>query len=178
MTTTQLLGTREYCNAIVAGRANITLRYLSGAERRRRRVGVRWFESGVEDGVPWVVRLVMDNCGLDNEYPVATIVMPNGPVQDTADANEAMFAIIQYMEGPATAETMGDALMVRFQAQDFLGMRYIPVLEVRRRSGEQQRPWEDILDATPSISDYESEPQAPEFPIMACVRERAHPPAR
>ena len=99
MTTTQLLGTREYCYAIVTGRANISLSYLSrdGAGNpveRLRRVGVRWFESGVVDGAPWVVRLVVDNCGMSNEYPVFNIVSQQGAVADTDDANEILYAAI------------------------------------------------------------------------------------
>jgi hypothetical protein len=152
---TQLLGREEYCNALVMLIANVRLRYRGmGGEGRVRRVGLRWFVD--PSRAPWVVRLVVDNCGLDNEFPVVGIHLRQGedPVEDVGDAHEIMLLVQDYVaqeDGPVTVRIDGNALLIGFPELQEYGSPFPVTLDVRRTDGDG--PWEAILDQTPGISE-------------------------
>ena len=157
----QLLDTEWYYKAIIVMHANIPLHFATGIvgeggapERRIRRVGLRWVNSTAYVGVPWVVRLVVDNCGLENECPVWNIHLPAGaaPATDIEQVSQVMNDLMRYIKGRyVIGEIQGDALLMHFAVPRLGDLQARLTLDVRRKEGDQ-RPWLEILETTPSAT--------------------------
>ena len=159
----QLLDTEWYYFATIVMYANIPLHFATrvtgegGApEERIRRVGLRWVQSTDYPGAPWVVRLVVDNCGLENECPVSNIHLPTGDevATDIARVSGVMNVLMHYSrDRPVIGEIKGDALLMHFTAFQDADVPVRITLDVRRRKGDR-RPWLEILETTPSATGY------------------------
>ena len=157
---TELLGDKRYCKALTMMRANLPLIYPSRDDgglivEQTKQVGLRWIENGVARDTPPVVRLIVDNCGLKNEFPVSQILQaPGGELLRTMEeVNDTVYDIIRFVRrGSAlTAEILGDTLAVHYTAERGAGGRHNLTMYVQRPANDR-RPWKAILNETPTIS--------------------------
>ena len=152
--TTELLADPDYYSDMIATIPNIRLSYQdSDGNRRVRCVGIRWFRPG-DGNAAAVVRLVADNCGLEHEFPVREIIVPQAhwPPSSVMQADRYL-CCLEHRQGNAVAEIAGDALRIHFRIDGSLIGGFDLTLDVRRPDHDR-RPWSDILDNTPCISEY------------------------
>ena len=163
LSTAQLLATEWYHDATFVMYANIPLRFATGVvgaggrpEWRIRRVGLRWVDATPQVGLPWVVRLLVDNCGVENECPVLNIHRSGShePVTDVDDASDIMNTLMYHSRGEDVSGEIHDSvLLIHFSAPRQYNPQQRISLHVRRRDGDQ-RSWPEILMTTPSVSEY------------------------